>query len=129
MEEGQKKIVSIVFFIICISAAAGIVYKTYFSNKGLSKEGRRTTMKCSKCGFISEMDVLEFQEEWDALRAETSPLAPAIFTCPKCGKKAFQPARTCPKCGEIFIEDMFSQDYADRCPKCGYSPAEEARKR
>jgi len=130
MEESSDKVVPIVFLIICLAAAAGIVHNIYFNKKtSPAIEARRTLMKCSECGEVVEMDVKEFQRKWEKLMRQTDPEQPPIFDCPKCGNKTLKPARICPKCGEIFIEDMFSKGFADKCPKCGYSAAEESRKR
>lgn len=54
---------------------------------------------------------------------------PAV--CKKCGKESIYRAEKCgnPDCGLVFFRGTVPNDFADRCPECGYSETEEIRKR
>ncbi len=58
-----------------------------------------------------------------------SPTAPPIV-CEKCGEQSVFRAEKCmnPDCGHVFFRGTIPNDFADRCPKCGYSETEERRK-
>jgi len=51
------------------------------------------------------------------------------LTCPKCGKATLRSAMKCQKCGEVFVPFDERGMFDDKCPKCGFSAAEELRKK
>lgn len=56
-----------------------------------------------------------------------SPGVPALV-CEKCGEQSAYQAAKCPKCGLVFEKGWKQADFEDRCPKCGHSKIEAARK-
>jgi ribosomal protein L40E len=73
---------------------------------------------------IDNKDYLEF------MRKNANPMAmesPAM-KCEKCGENSVFKAVKCEKCGNVFFWGN-PTDFADRCPKCGYSGMEDARKK
>jgi len=49
------------------------------------------------------------------------------MTCPECGEEDFWLAIKCQKCGEVFFRGQTGGDFADECPKCGYSKIRERK--
>ena len=50
-------------------------------------------------------------------------------TCKKCGKESILKAVKCEKCQAVFFYVFGNvEDYADRCPECGFSKSEDERK-
>jgi len=52
---------------------------------------------------------------------------PALV-CQKCGEQSAYQAAKCPMCGLVFEKGWKRADFEDRCPKCGHSAIEAARK-
>jgi hypothetical protein len=50
------------------------------------------------------------------------------LVCQKCGEQSAYPAAKCTKCGLVFEKGWKRRDFEDRCPKCGHSAIEAARK-
>jgi len=83
------------------------------------------------CEATYSMSIDEYRE----LMAQMGPMmmGPMMgqtmaFECKECGQQTAYIATKCPKCGAIFMMDYESDDYADRCPECGYSKTEELLK-
>jgi hypothetical protein len=66
--------------------------------------------------------------EWVEANAKPMSKQEQAMKCQKCGKDTAYGAEKCTKCGEIFHYGGEST-FPDKCPKCGYSPIEEGRKR
>ena len=49
------------------------------------------------------------------------------FKCDSCGERTMISARKCPECDEVFCPYNEQGNYNDKCPKCGYSAAEERK--
>ena len=60
--------------------------------------------------------------------ADSSSFLPPPITCKKCGEPSVYRAEKCAKCGAIFERGTVPADFADRCPKCGYSQTEVNRR-
>ncbi|HUT29018.1 MAG TPA: hypothetical protein VMX13_04420 [Sedimentisphaerales bacterium] len=53
--------------------------------------------------------------------------APGLV-CQKCGEQSAYEAAKCTRCGLVFEKGWKQRDFEDRCPKCGHSAIEAARK-
>lgn len=132
MEEGKKKMIMIGLVVACIAAA---VIVTVMSRSGSSVGGINSMkrgeamfwIKCRdpKCENTWQMDKKDYYDYMEKHRVGTT--APALV-CPKCGAGSGYRAEKCEKC-EFIFERGTSNDLADRCPKCGYSKLEAARKK
>lgn len=118
----RKNIAAAAIIIVSISAALIIFISTGNSDSGIKGyEGQSILLKCSApaCGFVQEMSKTEyFQTIKDKYNNEEKP-----FKCTKCGGSSLR-ALKCEKCGEVFVRGAIRNDYADRCPKCRFSPSE-----
>ena len=87
-------------------------------------------VKCRKpsCGaeyHISKKEYFKYIEENADPMAPTAP--PQV--CEKCGEQSVYRAEKCPKCGVVFFRGAVPNDFADRCPECGFSATEDSRER
>jgi len=91
---------------------------------------KSTWVKCRnpQCGAEYQMNLKEYFEYMEE-HADPGSLLPPPLVCKKCGQKSVYRAVKCEKCGFTFERGTVRADFADRCPKCGYSKVEEARKR
>lgn len=106
-----------------LAAAFSIIFFTSGSgDAGISGyEGQTVYHKCvsANCSNVQQMSKTEyFQTIKDKYNNEEKPLK-----CEKCGNPAIR-ALKCEKCGNIFIRGSVRNDYADRCPKCKFSPSQ-----
>jgi predicted Zn-ribbon and HTH transcriptional regulator len=63
-------------------------------------------------------------------RLEPMSMQVPALLCNKCGEPSVYRAAKCEKCGLVFERGSLGvQEFADRCPDCGYSAIEEGRKR
>ncbi len=131
MEESRKKPVMLGVIVVCF-VLAGVVYlKT--RPRGIDYKpfrGKITWVLCrnSECGHSWEMDLAEYHKFIQKNADPRVPLAPPI-TCPKCGEPSGYRAVKCAKCGAVFEEGTVPADFADKCPKCGYSQTAVDRKK
>jgi len=134
MEERKKKPIMIAVIVVCFAAAGAIAWKFTFSPKGKTgietlKPGRMIWVKCRNpdCEAAYQMDEKEYfmalRERQDPMSMTASPLI-----CKECGEESVYGAVKCAKCGLAFERGAVPNDFADRCPECGYSATEEARK-
>ena len=137
MEEGKKKAIMLIITVVCL-AAAGIIFYTQQSGsgkkgiEGLSDE-KMVWVLCRNpdCGASYQMGMKTFFKmlEEEQKKAPMSMQVPAL-TCEKCGELSIYRAAKCEKCGLVFEwGTMGAQEFADRCPECGYSSIEEGRQR
>jgi ribosomal protein L40E len=132
MEEGKKKIIMAVVIVACLVAAGVITYTTrpeHGEGLGTIKPGTATIwIKCRNpdCENTWQMDKRAYFEYLQEHRVSME--VPPIV-CPKCGQESGYRAEKCEKCGFIFERGAVAGDFPDRCPKCGYSAMEEARKK
>jgi ribosomal protein L40E len=128
----------------CLVLAAGILYVTTLrgSGGGSLVGGDQIWLKCVSpdCNQASSVSASEFQKMLTTARMQNKkPLAVGAaqpLVCPKCGKLSAYVAHKCEKCGDVFLMQSMlamptdaSQDFADRCPKCGYSSLEAQGKK
>jgi len=136
----MQKRIAIVVTVLCSVAAVLIVVRNVFhhpAGAGSLKAGERVWVQCraSDCGAAYEMEkkdyFMQVEEERRANpRLENLPTAPPV-TCQKCGRETAIRAVKCEKCGHLFpygLRQGKQFDYADRCPRCGYSELEQSRK-
>ena len=132
MVEDKKKVVMIVIVVVCLGLAA-VIAMINFGGGGGGAPGAPTgpsPVLCVNpdCGHIFEMTQEERREQMLAKgRGAMARRRTPSFTCPQCGEESAYQARKCTKCETVFIPDFGSDDFADRCPECGYSAIEERR--
>jgi len=131
MEESKKKPIMIGIIVTCLALAGVITYLTHFRNPGgleSLERGTMTWLKCRNpdCEYEYQMDLKDY---FIYIRDHQDPMsmaAPAIV-CPNCGEESVYRAEKCEKCGLVFERGSVPSDFADRCPKCGYSKTESMR--
>jgi predicted RNA-binding Zn-ribbon protein involved in translation (DUF1610 family) len=135
MEEGKKKMMMIVVIVACLVAAGIITYSTRSRNTGGIESIKRGTemywLKCRNpdCEHEWQMDKRDYFEYLNEHREDAPPMSVPAIVCPKCGEDSGYRAEKCEKCGLVFERGSVPNDLPDRCPKCGYSAIEEARKK
>jgi len=132
MEASMKKTILGVVIVVCIVAAGIITYATRSRSGGGLESVQRGTLiwlKCTNadCENTWQMDQRDFFEYLTEHRDPMAMSAPGVV-CPKCGQESGYAAEKCENCGLIFLRSSVPHDFADRCPECGYSATEEARK-
>jgi hypothetical protein len=132
MEDSTKKTVLGVVIVVCIVAAGIITYATRSRSGGGLEAVQRGTMiwlKCTNadCENTWQMDQKDYFEYLKEHRDPMQMAAPGVL-CPKCSQDSGYAAEKCGKCETIFLRASVPHDFADRCPECGYSKTEEARK-
>ena len=130
MEEGKKKIIMILLIVACIVAAVVITLATRQESSGLDsiKPGAAMVwLKCRnpKCENEWQMDKRAFFDYLEKKRGAMVMTMPPV-PCPKCGEESGYRAEKCGKCGIVFEKGSVPDAPSDKCPKCGYSPTEEA---
>jgi len=133
----------IAVIVVCLALAGAITYITNAPNSGDLEDMKRGTMiwlKCNNpgCGAeyqIDKKDYFTYLKEHplnstDFIASLTDPNAmpSAPLVCKECGEKTAYRAEKCEKCGLIFIRGTVLNDFADRCPQCGYSKTESLRR-
>ncbi len=132
MDESKKQIVYIVIIVAALAVAGGITFITTgpgsASGPGTIPKDKMTWVICENCGETYEMQLREYyvqvEENMEPMMLTAPPLE-----CKECGEEALYRAAKCEKCGHIFKRGTVPNDFADRCPKCGHSNTEAARKR
>jgi len=133
MDEDKKKIVMVVIVVACLGLAGAIVIKNFgggSSSTSTAAQGPQVMLCVNPdCGHIFELtrDEMRLQMR-EKGRMMMGRGGPPVFTCPQCGEESAYQAIRCPKCSTVFIADYGTDDFADRCPECGYSAIEEKRK-
>ena len=128
----MKNKVYIIIVVLCLVLAGVIFLFTRSADSGgiESIKPGNMVVKCSNpaCGVVYETDRKVFYAELqDFSKKNPSLLRTPGAICKKCGKQSVFEAVRCEKCGEIFFYGN-PNDYADRCPKCGFSKIEADRK-
>ncbi len=132
MERSRKNLIMVGVIVVCIVMIVAIIYGTRLRRSGTIDdipEGEMTWVKCANkdCGAeyqIGKKAYLKYvKEKLDHMVMSTPPLI-----CKKCGKPSVYRAEKCRKCGKVFFRGIVRNDFADRCPDCGYSETEAIRK-
>ena len=135
MEEGKKKAIMVTVTVVCL-AAAGIIFYTQQAGsggggiEGISDE-KMVWVLCRNpdCEASYQMGMKTFFKTVEERQEPMSMQVPALI-CDKCGEASVYRAAKCEKCELVFEwGSMGAQEFADRCPDCGYSGIEEGRKR
>ena len=95
-------------------------------------KGEITWVKCNNpdCGISYEMAMRDYYQLVDSKQKETESVSMLPIACKKCGKESVFRAVKCEKCQAVFFYVFGSvEDYADRCPGCGFSKLVEASKK
>jgi DNA-directed RNA polymerase subunit RPC12/RpoP len=121
MKIGNKKLVAAVTILIL---AGLIAYATRSRNYGVGsiKRGTMIWVKCANCGAEYQVDKKDF---FVAVKKHCKPMESPRIPCRECGELSAYRAVKCVKCGKVFFYGIVPNDFADRCPECGYSKAEE----
>jgi len=135
MDEAQKKPLMIGVVVVCLVVAVAITIKTWPSGaKGIPGIYKHESIwvKCRNpaCKTEYQMNKYDYHKAIEDYFIK-HPQAPAIpgLKCEKCDKNSLYAAYKCPKCATVFEGGLKPGDFADRCPKCGYSAIEEGRKK
>jgi len=132
MEDSVKKTIMLGVVVVCLVVAGAVTVKTR-RRKGpnLSQfEKEMTWVKCrnEECGTEYQMNLKEYFEFIEE-NIDPRTLAAPPLTCKKCGDPSVYRAVKCANCGLVFERASIPRDFADRCPKCGYSQTEVNRKK
>jgi hypothetical protein len=130
MEESKRKPIMIGVIVVCLVLAAIIWQKTR-RGEGASIEdipaGAMIWLKCENCGEAYQIPKREYYEYMQEHQDPFSP-GPLYLVCKECGQEKARRAVKCAECGEVFFYGTApAGDFADRCPKCGYSEMEAKR--
>ena len=129
MEKGKKKALTVCLAVGCLIVAGLITFSTMRAGESDIEQvrGQTVLMKCNECGASYEMDKADY---YTFVRANLDPENQRIppLKCKECGSKSAYKAVECGKCGEVFFENTVPNDFADRCPECGFSETEQARR-
>jgi phage FluMu protein Com len=122
MEEGRKKPIMLGVIVVCFVLAGVIYLKTRSGGADYRRLKGQTWVVCRNdtCGHSWQMDLVDYHEFIEKNADPRVPLAPPV-TCPECGEPSGYRAVKCAQCGAVFEEGTVPADFADKCPKCGYS--------
>jgi len=133
MEASRKKPIMVAIIVACLVAAGVITYVAQSGDESGAetiKSGQMIWMKCTNpdCGAEYQMDLKDY---YKAIEERWQPMAmgPPALTCKDCGEESLYRVEKCPSCGVLFHRGSVENDFADRCPECGYSQTEENRKK
>ena len=131
----MKNTVYVIVIVVCIALAVVIFVKTQSGGPGGLESIKRGEelfwIKCNnpKCNAEYQIDKKDFYEQIEQkMRANPMAMQTPPLTCEKCGQASAYRAVKCEKCGIVFFYGRVPNDYADRCPECGYSKTESERK-
>jgi DNA-directed RNA polymerase subunit RPC12/RpoP len=129
MDDAMKKKISIGIAVGCITLAVIITVATNRSGSvGPVTPTGSATLMCTnpQCGAVFEMERKDLAKSDGEIGGTAGP---PTYKCPKCGQMSARIAMKCAKCGNVFISDYQNLETGDKCPKCGYSALEEAKKK
>lgn len=124
----------IIVIIVCLGLAGLVLHMTHSKSDGgieNLESGKLIWVKCNnpECGATYQMDEKEyFLQTHEKIGVHSIALQAPALVCEKCGKESVFKAEKCEKCGKIFFSGVVPNDFADRCPDCGYSKTEAIRK-
>ena len=136
MNKNTKTLIAItaavIIIVICIAVFSGKDQPAGESGTAsVSISGVPMLCLNDACNAAFEMDTEKFRSEVTNLLSDPAGGQPQInltFTCPKCSRQTAQAATKCAKCENIFVPAYkTSEDFPDKCPKCGYSEIEHRK--
>ena len=130
----DKKKIILIALACCLLLVAGIIWVARSENlTGIPDlKGKMTWVKCSNtdCGISYEMSLQDYYRLVDKKQREAGIGSVLPIACKKCGKESIFEAVKCEKCQAVFFFVFGNvEDYADRCPECGFSKSEDERKK
>ncbi len=128
MEEAKKRRFMISVIVVCLLVAGIIYWRTNASRQTDTTSGDvqngTVLMKCNnqRCQAVFEVTAKEYRE----FMQQSNPLGEMQLgmQCKQCGQRSAFRAVRCEKCGSVFFYGYEGADFADRCPKCGFSKME-----
>ena len=135
MEEDTKKKILTITMVACLGLAAVITFATggFFKGGPKVRASDTMTLLCvnPECGGDSEITREEYRESMENSgvggMGPMAMMGPTPVECPECGEMSATIALRCKECEHVFIQQMGSDDYPDRCPECEYSDIENRR--
>lgn len=132
MKKTNNELIMICIIVGCLASAVVVSYRTFRgSSSGIAsiKRGNMIWVKCNKpgCGAeyqIDQKDYFAYIEE----HIGPADLFEPPLVCKECNAKSVYRAIKCEQCGHTFFYGTVRNDFADRCPKCGYSAERDRRK-
>ena len=127
----DKKRIILIALACCLLLVAGIIWVARSEKlSGIPDlKGEITWVKCNNpdCGISYEMPLRDYYRLVDTQQRKTGG---RNIVCEKCGKESLFKAVKCEKCQAVFFYVFGNaEDYADRCPECGFSKSEDERKK
>ena len=127
MEEQGKKRLSIIFVVIAFIIAGIVISRMFSGGPDIPSGEYKMYLSCQSCGEL-EITKSEFLKINHGMPPGMG--GPSMLKCPECGSRECKVATKCKKCEHVFVPAMrpgFPMA-SDKCPKCGYSAAEEQRR-
>lgn len=125
----KKKRIQVAIIVVCLSATIMVI--AYHLTGGpigdTWEKGDVWLLLCRKCRESWQMRRRDYFK-YLAKHEDPNLLLPPGVVCPDCGEDGGYRAEKCGKCELIFIRGTAQNDFADRCPECGYSKTERLRK-
>jgi len=127
MDEDKARLVKIIFSIACVVIAVTLFFvlnKPLGGGAGGDRNTKYLLCTNEECGASQKLTKDEY---YDLLVQAGSPrmVMNMAFICSTCGEETAYKADKCIKCQTIFLQDLETDDYSDRCPDCGHSKEEE----
>ena len=136
MDDNTKKNIKLGIAIVALILAAVITYFSYSGGGGGTDRLNRTLYMICKNKDCPEKEYEITEDEFrEMIQMRVSQGGAGlvmgqrqVFECKHCGQETAYIAQKCEECGNFFsINYGVTDDYPDRCPKCGYSKIEKAR--
>ncbi|MHC4911475.1 MAG: hypothetical protein ACYTE5_00525 [Planctomycetota bacterium] len=130
MEARKKNRIMISIIVVCFATVGVMAYSRFSKRKPDWKSipaHQKVWLLCSECESPWQMGTRAY---FEYLAEHQNPLSmePPGVLCGGCGEEGGYRAEKCGKCGLIFRRGLVPHDFADRCPKCGFSGTEESRR-
>jgi hypothetical protein len=130
MEARKKRRIMILIIVVCFATAGLLAYSSLserICDWTTIPANEKVWLLCGGCELSWEMGMREYYEYLAKHQNPLSMEQPGVL-CGGCGEEGGYRAEKCGKCGLIFGRGSVAHDFADRCPECGFSGAEESRK-
>ena len=136
MDEITKRNFKIGFVIAAFVLAAVITYVSYSGGGGGAGRINQTMYMVCKNKNCPEKEYEITEDEFrEMIQMQVSQGGAGlvmgqrqVFECKHCGQETAYISQKCEECGNFFpINYGVTDDYPDRCPKCGHSKIEKSR--